>query len=140
MTFFRFLSTLCLLAGGLRAADLTVVVKDVHSADGAVLIAIYDSDTHFMDPRHAKFTNRTKASKGEVTFVFHNVPAGKYAISCFHDENGNSRLDTNAMGIPTEGYGFSNDAHGVIGPASFVQAAFDFDGKGNKSIAFSLNY
>jgi uncharacterized protein (DUF2141 family) len=131
---------LSLLPFAATAADLTVTVKDLRSDNGAVLIAVYDSEAHFMDPRHAKFTNRAQATKGEVKFVFHDVPPGRYAVSSFHDENGNGKLDTNAFGVPTEGYGFSNGAQGTLGPPSFAQAAFDFDGKIDKSIALSLNY
>jgi uncharacterized protein (DUF2141 family) len=61
-------------------------------------------------------------------------------VASYHDENDNGKLDTNAFGLPTEGYGFSNDAQGTLGPPSYTQAAFDFDGKSDKAIRFSLNY
>lgn len=122
------------------AADLTITVKDVRSADGSVLIAVYDSDANFMKPSQAKVRRKINASKGEVKFVIHDLPAGKYAVSSYHDENNNGKLDTNSLGVPTEGFGFSNDAQGVAGPPKFAQAAFDFDGKKDKEISFSLNY
>lgn len=122
------------------AADLTITVKDVRSADGSVLIAVYDSDANFMKPPQAKVRRKTNANKGEVKFVIHDLPAGKYAVSSYHDENNNGKLDTNSLGVPTEGFGFSNDAQGVAGPPKFAQAAFDFDGKKDKAISFSLNY
>jgi uncharacterized protein (DUF2141 family) len=75
-----------------------------------------------------------------MTFVFHNVPAGTYAVSSFHDENGNNKLDRNSLGVPSEGYGFSNDAQGTAGPPTFSQAQFTVDGKTDKSVEFSLNY
>jgi uncharacterized protein (DUF2141 family) len=122
------------------AADLTVTVKGVRSSSGAVLLAVYDREGSFMNPAQAKFSRKENAAKGEVKFVFHDVPPGKYAVASFHDENGNGKLDTNAAGIPTEGYGFSNDAQGYGGPPAFLQAAFDFDGKTDKAISFALNY
>lgn len=122
------------------AADLTITVKDVRSADGSVLIAIYDSDANFMKPPQATVRRKINASKGEVKFVIHDLPPGKYAVSSYHDENNNGKLDTNSLGVPTEGFGFSNDAQGVAGPPKFSQAAFDFDGKKDKAISFSLNY
>jgi uncharacterized protein (DUF2141 family) len=121
------------------AADLTVTIKDVRSANGSVLIVAYDEGS-FGKPELAKARQKANANAGEVTFVFHNLPAGKYAASAFHDENGNGQLDRNSLGVPTEGYGFSNDAQGTAGPPKFAQAAFEFDGKANKSISFSLNY
>jgi uncharacterized protein (DUF2141 family) len=49
------------------------------------------------------------------------MPYGNYSIKAFHDQNGNSRLDTNFMGKPTERYGFSNHADGRFGPPPFSQ-------------------
>src|SRR5215813_5735647 len=130
--------TISLLLGATAlasAANLTVTVKDVRNANGSVLIAVYDL-SGFGKPELAK----AKQNAGEVKFVFQGLPAGKYAVAAFHDENGNGKLDRNSLGVPTEGYGFSNDAQGTTGPPNFNQAAFDFDGKTDKAISFSLNY
>ena len=121
------------------AANLTVTVKDVRNANGSVLIAVYDL-SGFGKPELAKAKQKAGANAGEVKFVFQGLPAGKYAVAAFHDENGNGKLDRNSLGVPTEGYGFSNDAQGTTGPPNFNQAAFDFDGKTDKAISFSLNY
>ena len=48
------------------------------------------------------------------------LPAGAYAVALFQDENGNDNLDTTAFGAPTEKYGFSNDARGVMGPQATI--------------------
>jgi uncharacterized protein (DUF2141 family) len=50
-----------------------------------------------------------------------------------HDANDNGKLDRNFMGIPSEGYGFSNNA-GEFGPASFADAAFDVAADTNLTI------
>jgi uncharacterized protein (DUF2141 family) len=123
-----------------HAADLTITLKGVHSADGAVFLAVYGSAESFMKAPQAKTTRRIDASKGDLKIVIHDLPAGKYAIASYHDENGNGKLDTNSLGIPEEGYGFSNDARGTFGPPAFQEAAFEFDGKTDKAIAFSIQY
>jgi len=105
-----------------HAADLTITVKGVRSADGAVFLAVYDSDKSFMKVPQAKTTRRMNASKGDLKIVIHDLPPGNYAIASYHDENGNGKLDTNALGIPEEGYGFSNDARGMFGPPKFSEA------------------
>jgi uncharacterized protein (DUF2141 family) len=123
-----------------HAADLTITLKGVHNADGAVFLAVYDSEKSFMKVPEAKTTRRMNASKGDMKIVIHDLPAGKYAIAGYHDENGNGKLDTNGFGMPEEGYGFSNNARGTFGPPSFTEAAFEFDGKTDKAIAFSIQY
>ena len=121
------------------AATLTITVKDVRNTTGTVLIAVYDQ-SGFGKPELAKAKQKVGAKAGEVKFVFQGLSAGKYAVAAFHDENGNGKLDRNSLGVPTEGYGFSNDAQGTAGPPNFSQAAFDFDGKTDRAISFSLNY
>ena len=123
-----------------HAADLTITVKGVRSGDGAVFLAVYDSGKSFMKVPQAKTTRRLDAGKGDLKIVIRDLPAGRYAIAAYHDENGNGKLDTNALGIPEEGYGFSNDARGSFGPPQFSEAAFDFDGKADKAIVLSIRY
>jgi uncharacterized protein (DUF2141 family) len=57
-------------------------------------------------------------------WVFENMPYGAYSIKVFHDENGNSRLDTSFLGKPVERYGFSNNADGCFGPPPFSSTVF----------------
>lgn len=59
---------------------------------------------------------------------FSGITAGTYAVSVFHDENSNGKLDTKFMGIPREGVGASNDAKGHLGPPKFDAAALRFSG------------
>ena len=122
------------------AADLTVKVEDVRDAKGSVLIALYDGEASFGKPALAKSRDRAQARKGEVTFIFHDLPAGTYAASSFQDEDDSGKLKTNSLGVPTEGFGFSNDAQLDGGPPRFAQASFIFDGKTDKIVSFSLNY
>jgi uncharacterized protein (DUF2141 family) len=129
-----------LLPATAAAADLEIAVRQVRSGAGSVCLAVYDNDTSFMKLELATATLKVDASKGEVRFVIHNVRAGRYAVSAYHDENGNGKLDKNWLGAPAEGYGFSNDARGTRSPPRFDRAAFDFDGKADKSISFSLHY
>ena len=56
-----------------------------------------------------------------------DLPYSQYAVKVFHDENTNSELDTNFLGIPTEDYGFSNNVRGTFGPADYDDAKFLFE-------------
>jgi uncharacterized protein (DUF2141 family) len=121
------------------AGDLTVKIAHVRNDQGSILAALYDSDASYMKQPAARATFKMKATPGEMQYVFHNLPAGKYAVSVFHDENGNGKLDRNLVGIPKEGYGFSNAASGRSGPPPFSKAAFEFDGT-TGSITITLYY
>ena len=67
------------------------------------------------------------ASDGNSSFTFKDVKPGTYAIRYFHDENNNGKMDTGTFGIPKEGYGFSNNARGFMGPPDFEDMLFEVD-------------
>lgn len=71
-----------------------------------------------------------KVRASQARCDFEDIPPGTYALAVIHDENMNGVLDTNALGIPREGYGFSNDARAWFGPPSFADASFHYDGRG----------
>ncbi|OQX59131.1 MAG: hypothetical protein B5M52_04095 [Helicobacteraceae bacterium 4484_230] len=78
------------------------------------------------------------ADSPEVTCSFKNIEDGIYAVSVYHDKNGNRLLDENFFGIPLEGYGFSNNARGIFSAPSFEEASLTVDG--DTSITVNLHY
>jgi uncharacterized protein (DUF2141 family) len=109
---------MCAASAG--AADLTVVIDDIKSADGQLMIALFDSADTFLN-KPARAVNAPAAS-GSTTVVLKDLPAGDYAIALYHDANGNGKLDRNAAGMPTEDYAFSNNALGQRSAPTFDQA------------------
>lgn len=59
------------------------------------------------------------------SFSFLNLNPGKYAVRYYHDENLNCNMETNLLGKPTEGYGFSNNVIGTFGPPAFKKWLFE---------------
>jgi len=118
------------------AADLKLRVDDVKSAEGKVMLAVYDSADSFLK-KPAK-TVSVAAATGTVNVLIKDLPPGHYGIALFHDANGNGKMDRNAMGIPLEDYAFSNNAQGMMGPPSFEQARFAVPADGGAGIVISL--
>lgn len=56
--------------------------------------------------------------------VFSDVPPGSYAIMVFHDKNNNNKIDRNFLGIPTEGYGASNNKLPLAASPNFEDNKF----------------
>ena len=106
--------------------NIAVEIENLQSHKGKVMVALYNSRETYMETRFreamASISKELKAS-----IVLTEVPAGFYAISVFHDENDNNELDLKFMKIPKEPYGFSNNARGNMGPASFEDALFKLD-------------
>ena len=80
-----------------------------------------------------------KVQDTKARFDFLDIPPGTYALAVIHDENMDGELRTNWLGVPKEGYGFSNDATASMGAPSFEAASFSYDGQ-NLDLTISLNY
>ncbi len=117
-------------ARGAHATELEVVVKGIE-AKGRVMIAIIDEEAAWNGKGASLVSIDAKANAPTMSFRVH-VPPGRIAIRSFHDENGNGELDSNMLGIPKEGYGFSTNPR-LMGPASFEDAVFEVKGKAAKT-------
>ena len=114
---------------------LTVSLSNIKQAKGKVYVAVYDKQSVFLSMD--KMIDRkiiTVTNSGNVVASFENLPPGQYAISCFHDHNGNGKLDTNFLGVPTEPYGFSNNARPKFRAPSWDETKFYLNTSG-----YSLN-
>jgi uncharacterized protein (DUF2141 family) len=128
-------ATLAALAGTARAADLTVEVSGVAGPQGKVAVGAYDNAKSWLN-KPVKSV-RVEAAAGTVTAVIPDLPEGVYAVIAYHDENGNERLDSNMLKIPTEPFGFSNNRMGMFGPPSFEDSSFKLPREGTR-IAIKL--
>jgi len=130
-----FLCTLFCFSGFVQphqteGGTLKIVITSVKNATGEVCVALYNSEASFMKEEQMYAWECVPAKKGSVTVSFSDLPEGTYAFSILHDENKNKTIDLGFMGIPKEGYGFSNNSMGFMAPPSFDKAKFSFSGKG----------
>jgi uncharacterized protein (DUF2141 family) len=112
-----------------QASLIHVEIDGLRNDKGQVLCALFSSAADF--PKNGdKAIEHAKSgiSHGQAVCEFPGVAPGRYAVSVFHDENSNGKMDTNLVGIPREGVGASNNARGHFGPPKFEAAAFHFSG------------
>jgi uncharacterized protein (DUF2141 family) len=118
--------------------NLTVKVKGLQNTKGNVSIGLYNSSDIFPEVGTAyKDVDANIVSK-DFTYTFSNLSKGTYAIALFHDENRNIKMDKNFIGIPSEGYGFSNNVFGKFGPPNFDKTSFTIEN--DKTITIILKY
>lgn len=115
-----------------------VHVLNIRNSKGTVACALFESPEGFPAEflRYATNIMVIKVRASQARCDFEDIPPGKYALAVIHDENMNGKLDTGFLGVPTEGYGFSNDA---AGRPSFSAASFIYDGR-NLEMTISLHY
>lgn len=113
----------------LHASSLTIQFENLRSEKGDVLYLLFNSPEGYPDQaRKSVREGSLKASAAKVPLVLNDLPDGEYAFTVIHDENQNKKLDTNLVGMPTEGFGFSNNPKIFFGAPSFDRVKFKVSG------------
>lgn len=99
---------------------ITVTIENISSDSGKVGFALFNKDNFMKTPIMGM---ESKIENGKTTVTFKNVSPGEYAITCYHDKNGNGKMDFAANGMPIEDYGSSNNVMN-LGPPNFEDAKF----------------
>ena len=129
------LASVVFAVGEASAARIVVTITGLKSNEGGVYVGLYATPSKFLNGAQVDVMKKVRASTAPITVAFDNLPAGTYAVGAYHDENNNNHLDTNLLGLPTEGYALSNGVRAVTSKPTFQQAAFAV---GNDGAAVSL--
>ncbi len=103
--------------------QILLEIENVKKPTGVMRIGVYADEENYLK-KAIHFQNVAVSETGTMTVRLKGIPFGTYAISLFHDQNGNGKLDSNWMRIPKEPYGFSQNAAATFGPPKFEKAAF----------------
>lgn len=125
ISFFTFFSSILNTSVNTGDAILEISIEGIQKNKGKILLALYDSEKPFpSEYKKAVKSVEGIPQNGKCKFLITDLKKGKYAFSLFHDVNGDNKLNTNLIGIPKEGYAFSNNAKGKFGPPDFNEASF----------------
>jgi uncharacterized protein (DUF2141 family) len=132
--------TLIQTVGALPASQLNIQIEGITNPRGNICFTIFSRSEGF--PRDG-----TKALKAEcsplenlpVTLRIDGLNAGNYAVAVFHDENADGQLNTNPVGIPQEGFGFSNNPAILTGAPKFSEATFFVAGQ-TTTVRIAMKY
>jgi len=135
ITLILFISGILVSIAQEKTHDLKVEIIGMKNDNGQVFIALYNTEKSFLKKPYKGTIAKIKDKK--ATAILKNIPKGIYAVSVFHDENNNQKLDTRIFGIPKEPYGCSNGASGFMGPPKYEDAKFTLNK--NKQIVIKVN-
>ncbi|MCU0671496.1 MAG: DUF2141 domain-containing protein [Myxococcota bacterium] len=128
-----------------QAGRISVTLTQIEGDEGTILCGLFrqsDADGFPMGRSSAwKRLDRPASAvrDGRTTLTFDEVPAGRYAVSCMHDEDGNGEMRTGAFGIPKEGWGVSRNVSPTMRAPRFEEAVVDFDGS-QTSLRIRMQY
>jgi uncharacterized protein (DUF2141 family) len=121
-------------------STLILHVKNVRNTTGVIRFAIFSSDNGWPDDKtkSARYGS-LPANGGTVTFTIANLPQGAYAVSVFHDENENHKVDRDLFGRPKEGIGFGNNPKIGFSAPSWKQSSLQLN-EGTVETTINLRY
>jgi len=105
-------------------SKIIINLNGIKNAKGKINSALYNSSSSFNNPSQSYKKYSLNAVSGNLVITLDSIPSGTYAFGLYHDENGNNEIDKNLLGIPPEGFAFSNNAMGAFGPPSFQPSNF----------------
>ncbi len=106
-----------------QTSRLTLEVRGLDTLEGQLMIGLYNDENGFETEQD--FKGRTVPVTAETEkVVFDALPTGRYAVKVFHDEDRDGKLDTGMFGIPSEPYGFSNNASDPFSAPEWKETRF----------------
>lgn len=132
------LTSCFLLHTNVFAGQVEFHIDNVKSEQGKIYLQLFNSEQGYQQDDAIQATV-IKAKQGTVKITLNDLAPGEYAIRYFHDENDNGKLETNLFGMPTEGYGYSNNAKANFGPATYQDMKFSLNSEQVKNHS-SVNY
>jgi uncharacterized protein (DUF2141 family) len=112
-----------------QVQKLTIFFNNLSTNDGKIMVLIQDENEKDASKLVLYISNNS--AKADIY-----LPKGKYGLIAFHDINGNEKLDTNVLGVPTEPYGFSNDARGFLSKPDYEETLVEL--YASRQITFKL--
>lgn len=112
------------LAGAASAATLTIEITEISEPKGKMMVKLVASGAAYAGEQKPTAVQAVDVtSKAPISLKFADLAPGTYAVMVMQDENGNGQLDSNMVGIPKEGYGFSNNPR-VMRKPTFDESKF----------------
>lgn len=114
-------------SGALAQGEISVMVEGIRNTKGQVYVTLQDSEQMYKSKDQFYKVATIEIGKGESSYTFGRIPVGTYVVTILHDENSDQKMTTNFVGMPKEGFGFSNNAKGKMGKPSFEAASFNVE-------------
>ena len=132
---------LLLPAATINAQNVEVTITGIRNTKGQMGIGVFRDNESFKKEqayRELQFPKKD-ISKGEMKVQF-TLPPGTYGIALVDDENSDGEMEYNFVGVPKEGFGFSDYYHTGMKKPKFDSFKFTLDKGQKKSIKIRVRY
>ena len=120
---------------------VTLQVTNIRNSEGVLKVAIFHDDDSFQDEQVGDFIllDKSEAKNGTLTKTI-ELPVGECGLSSLDDENENSKMDYSWIGVPQEGYGFSDFEHTGWSKPHYEDFKIEILPEGNQTIKMKMRY
>lgn len=99
---------------------LNVVADGLRNSNGLLAVTLYaDDSSRFLAKKGSLYVGRVEAKAGTTRACIFVPKPGVYALALYHDENGDRKFDRSGLGLPVEGFGFTNNPATIAGLPTF---------------------
>jgi uncharacterized protein (DUF2141 family) len=118
-----------------------IIIKNIRNAKGRLSIGVFKDAESFEKEKPYKIiiVPKKELVGGTVKATIELEP-GVYALSILDDENSDYKMEYNMVGMPKEGFGFSNYYHGGLSKPNFKQFLVFINSSQKSPILFNLRY
>ncbi|RLD38648.1 MAG: DUF2141 domain-containing protein [Bacteroidetes bacterium] len=104
--------------------SLKVVIEGVQEVQGKIQMGLFNDAGDFLETGSEFRVVSIAIDTTTMIFNFQSLPAGKYAISLYHDLDASGDIEKNFIGFPLEPFGISNDAWNRFSAPRWKEASF----------------
>lgn len=123
-----------------ESADIVVEVEGLDSREGVVRCGLYTKSSWLQPEKAEDWVDAEYGADGTAECRFDEIEEGTYGVGAFHDSDGDHDMDSNVLGIPTEGVCASRDPEGGMGPPEFSGARFEHEGGSETTVSCTMRY
>ena len=129
------------MATAVNAQNVEITVNGIKSEKGQIVVGVFPDDLSFRKEKVLLTTtvSKTDISDGTMSFSISLEP-GLYGLSILDDENGDGKMEYRMLGIPKEGFGFSDYYHTGLKKPKFDSFKFTIDSDLVKKIIVKMRY
>ncbi len=104
---------------------VNLTIDNLRNGKGVVILTLYPDDkARFLKPMGSLYVTKVPARAGTSQACIFVPQPGVYGLALYHDENANGKIDRNGLGIPKEGFGFSNNPRIFMSAPSLKSVRF----------------
>ena len=120
---------------------IPIIIKNIRNSKGRISIGVFkDASSFEKEKAHKIILVSKKDMINNTVKTTIEIESGVYGLSILDDENSDTKMEYNMVGMPKEGFGFSNYYHSGFTKPNYKQFLVNINPSEKSPIVFQLRY